>query len=80
MSWWKIPLCLLNAPGTFHNSAMADSGVCARMEKLYTTTGAKVVVDSDFNISTKYYLIKSAQKDPLDAEALLLNRTATSIR
>ena len=41
--------------------------------------GKKVVVDSAFNIGRNNYLIKSSQIDPMYAEALLLNRGATSI-
>ena len=70
----------LNAPGTFHDITMVDYSVYDRMEKLYDTTDGKVVVDSAFNISTKYCLIKSAQKDPLDTHALLINHTTASIR
>ena len=35
--------------------------------------------DSSFNIGTKPYLIKSSQKDPLDADALVINHQATLI-
>ena len=76
----KNPLCLLNIPSTFHDSTIADYGVYDEMEKVYNANGAKVVVDSAFNIGTKYYVIKSVQKDPLDTDALLLNRAATSIK
>ena len=73
-------MCLLNAPGTFHDSVMADYGVYDAMETVYDESGGKVVVDSAFNIGSKDYLIKSSQQDPLDERALLLNRQATSIR
>jgi hypothetical protein len=46
----KICLCLLSAPGTFHDSMMADHGIYKGMEEVYERTGAKVVVDSAFNI------------------------------
>ena len=76
----KIRVCILNAPGTFHDSTMADYGVYDAMEKVYDETGGKVVVDSAFKIGNKDYLIKSSQQDPLDERQLLLNRQATSIR
>ena len=46
--------------------------------KNYSGTGANVVVDSDFKIGNKYYLVKSSQQGPTDGHTLLLNR-ATSI-
>ena len=38
-----------------------------------------MVADSVFNISTKPYLIKSIQRDPIDWHALFINCAATSI-
>ena len=76
----KIRVCLLNAPGTFHDSTMTDYGVYDAMEAVYDATGGKVVVDSAFKVSAKNFLIRSAQQDPQDARGLLLNRQATSIR
>ncbi len=76
----KIPLCLLNAPGTFHDSTMADYGLYAGMEYIFMQSGDKVVVDSAFNVTNAPYLIKSSQTDPLDVHALRLNRQATSNR
>ena len=76
----KIRVCLLNAPGTFHDSTMADYGVYDAMETVYDESGGEEVMDSAFNIGSKDYLIKSSQQDPLDERALLLNRQATSIR
>ena len=57
----KICVCLLNAPGTFHDSTMADYGVYDAMEQVYDESGGKLVVDSAFNIGNKNYLIKSSQ-------------------
>ena len=76
----KISLCLLNAPGTFHDSTIADYGIYTGMEQVYRLTLGKVVVDSAFKISNADYLIKSSQSDPLDVDKLRLNRQATSIR
>ena len=50
------------------------------MEQVYNETGGKVVVDSAFNIGQKDFLIKSSQQDPADANELLVNRDATSVR
>ena len=78
----SIRICTLNAPGTFHDSTMADYGIYQKMEQLHEEYGVKVVVDSAFNLSGKPYLIQSSQDDPLDAGArgITLNRAATSVR
>ena len=76
----KIRICLLNAPGTFHDSTMADYGVYVAMERVYEEFGARVVVDSAFNIGKKDFILKSSQQDPLNEHELLLNRAATSVR
>ena len=76
----KIVLCLLNAPGTFHDSTMADYGMYDRLQKIFTLCGGKVVVDSAFKMANADYLVKSQQADPRDRNLLLLNRQATSVR
>ena len=37
----KIQYCLLNAPGTFHDSTMVNYGMYDTMEKVYDATGEK---------------------------------------
>ena len=76
----KIKACILNAPGTFHDSAIADYGAYEKMEEIYNLYGGKVVVDSAFNLANKNYLVKSSQRDPDDAHGIVLNREATSVR
>ena len=76
----KIALCILNAPGTFHDSTMSDYGVYQGLEMVYDKCGGKVVVDSAFKIAGAKFLVKSAQRDPANPTNLLLNRQATSIR
>ena len=75
-----IRICTLNAPGTFHDSTMAEYGVYQKMEELYNDFGVKIVVDSAFNLAGKPYLIQSSQDDPNDARGVTLNRAATSVR
>ena len=70
----------INAPGTFHDSTMADYRVYEGMEKIYKDTGVKEVLDSAFKIENKEYIVKSMQQDPIDGHALLLNIITTSIR
>ena len=61
----RIRICTINAPGTFHDSIMADYGAYEKMEDLYDEFGVKVVVDSAFKLSDKNYLIRSSQDDPM---------------
>ena len=70
----------MNAPGTFHDSTMADYGIYDGIEYIYSITGGKVVVDSAFKMVSAPYLIKFVQMDPMDEYGLRLNRQATSIR
>ena len=48
----KIKVYLLNKPGTFHDSTMANYGMYDDMttEQVYEETGVKVVVDLAFNL------------------------------
>ena len=59
---------------------MAEYGIYTGMEAVYEATGAKVVVDSAFNIGKKYYIVKPSQQDLMDPEELAVNHQATSIR
>jgi hypothetical protein len=58
-----IVMCLINAPGTIHNSTMVEwGGVYMKLETIYERTGGKCVVDSAFSKSQNFgCLIKSAQ-------------------
>lgn len=77
----RIRICLINAPGTWHDSTMADYGVYEKVEELYDSHRVKIVVDSAFNLNNKPFLIKSAQEDPVGtARGVQLNRAATSVR
>ena len=76
----KIRLCLLNAPGTFHDSTMVDYGIYEGMETICNKYRAKVVIESTFKIGTKDFVEKPAQENPTDLEKLIINRSATSVR
>ena len=71
---------MLNAPEAFRDSTMADYGIYKRMRKLFSDRGGKVVVNSTFNIGSRYFIIKFSQQDPTDDHALLVNRDAISVR
>jgi hypothetical protein len=75
-----IKMCLINAPGTWHDAVMADFGVYDRMESVWDKYKAKIVVDSAFPLAAKPYLIKSSQEDPDGAGPITVNRAATSVR
>ena len=77
----KIRICCFNSPGCWHDSTQADhGGVYDKVEEVYTATGGKVVIDSAFSLGNRGYFIKSSQLDPMDAQELLRNRDATSVR
>jgi hypothetical protein len=79
----KIQICSLNTPpGCWHDSTQADQGgVYNKIEEVFEATGGKVVIDSAFALGQRGYFIKSAQPlDPMDAQELLRNRYATSVR
>ena len=74
-------MCLLNAPGTFHDSTMADYGIYDKCEKMYERNGGKIVVDSAFKLQGKSFMIQSSQSDPVGCpHGVLVNRAATSVR
>ena len=49
---------------------MADCGIYDGTEKIYDLYGAKVVVDTTFNIEQKQFMIESAQVDPTDTNGV----------
>ena len=74
----KNRICLLNMPGNFHDSTMAGYGIYEGMGKVYNDAGGKFVVDLVFNLGSHDFLIKYSQQDPMDHNALLINREAIS--
>ena len=58
----RIIACALNAPGSFHNSTIADFGdIYAKLARAYEETGGRCVVDSAFCRARHPYLIKSGE-------------------
>jgi hypothetical protein len=77
----RIRVCIINCPGSMHESTMAQYGVYHKLRELYDKHGATVVVDSAFSRRAYPFLIKSSQEDPAgEPEAVLAHRDATSIR
>jgi hypothetical protein len=76
----KIRIAVINGPGSFHDSALADYKYYQELEYLYDAYETKIVVDSAFKINDGSYLVKSSQEDPFDINDLVRNREAISIR
>ena len=56
----KICACFFNAPGTVHDSMMANmSGIYEKIDQVYVQTGAKVVMDSAFGKLERSSMVKS---------------------
>jgi hypothetical protein len=78
----RIRICTINAPGTWHDSNMADYGVYDKMEAVYQETNARVVVDSAFKLRDVDFLRKSSQQPAIDAtpSEIVLNTALTAAR
>jgi hypothetical protein len=81
----RIRICTINAPGTWHDSNMAEYGVYDKMEMVYEQTRGTVVVDSAFRLRKSKdapYLLKSSQMPAIDATAkeIVLNGALTAAR
>jgi hypothetical protein len=81
----KIRACYINAPGTMHNSTMVSwGGLYEKVDDLYTSRGAKIVVDSAFALDWRQSVYKSYQSN-VDNQGnvrqnLQTQRQATSVR
>uniref|UniRef100_A0A7S4AMZ1 DDE Tnp4 domain-containing protein n=1 Tax=Pseudo-nitzschia australis TaxID=44445 RepID=A0A7S4AMZ1_9STRA len=76
----RIRMCTINAPGSWHDSTMAEYGIYDGLEELFNQHGVRVVVDSAFRLASQPFLIKSSQTDPDNTQGIVLNRQATSLR
>jgi DDE superfamily endonuclease len=60
----KIRACYINAPGTFHNSTMANmSKIDDLIDDIYAKMGSKIVVDSAFAADNRKSVYKSHQNN-----------------
>ena len=79
----RIIRCIVNAPGSLHDSTLAEwGGIYDALEETYNRTGGKCCVDSAFASVNNAYLIKSSQHIT-DAEGplnILRHKQATSMR
>jgi DDE superfamily endonuclease len=79
----RIINAVLNAPGSVHDSTLAEWGnVYETLESVYLRTGGRCCLDSAFAAKRADYLIKSAQNLNVAKDATELNEMsqATSIR
>lgn len=76
-----IPIVCYNAPGSMHDSSVAEAGkVYEKLVGVFESVGGMCTVDSAFSKANYPFLIKSSQTDPHGREELLINREATSRR
>eukprot|EP00957_Ditylum_brightwellii_P071361 5424931-Ditylum_brightwellii.AAC.1 len=78
-----IRLMVINLPDDTHDSAAAKYGfIYKKLEGCFKKYVGKCVVDSDFSLLRKPYLLKSSRTDVTskDAYGMMLNAKATSMR
>jgi hypothetical protein len=77
-----VVACTLNAPGSWHDSFIAENGgLYASLEEVYNNTGGKAVVDSAFSKKRCPFLIKSGKRKPGETRLeRTVRRQATSLR
>ncbi|CAB9508436.1 unknown protein [Seminavis robusta] len=78
-----IILYVINAPGSMHDSTLAEyGGVYDKLHEVFERTGGKCCVDSAFTTMSNPFLIKSSQNitTATDAMDLLIHEQATSLR
>jgi DDE superfamily endonuclease len=78
-----IIACVVNAPGSMHDSTLAElGGVYDKLNDTYNRTGGKCCVDSAFCTLTNPCLIKSSKNvmQADNAEELVVQQEATSLR
>jgi DDE superfamily endonuclease len=79
----RIIRCIVNAPGSLHDSTLAEwGGVYEVLQEVYERTGAKCCVDSAFATANNPFLLKSSQNahEMEGPMAMLRNKQATSLR
>jgi hypothetical protein len=77
-----IPACVINAPGSWHDSQIADYGhFYDKLELMFIAYHAKTCIDSAFSLNQHKYLIKSgAEETAQDFEEHIILEEATSMR
>jgi hypothetical protein len=76
-----IRICGLNAPGSMHDSTIADyTGVYDKLERVFELTGGKVIVDSAFKLRNNPYLIRTTQTLARTRDGILFQCDAVKLR
>ena len=75
----KILMCVLNCPGTWHDSTMAEYGVYQGMKRVWELHKAQIIVDQAFRVADKPFLLRSHQQDPEGPQSLRMNCDATLV-
>ena len=78
-----IPACVLDAPGSLHDSTVADfGGLYTLLTDVYDRNGGKVVMDSAFARAEYDFIIKSGKEVRFDLgeNVAWQNQQATSAR
>jgi DDE superfamily endonuclease len=78
-----IIACVVNAPGSIHDSAVAElGGIYDKLSEVYERTGGKCCVDSAFSAATNAFMIKSSENvlRAQNPEQVLQQQEATSLR
>jgi hypothetical protein len=81
----RVRACYINAPGTFHDSTMANmSNIYDLVDGLYERKGSKIVVDSAFAADRRPSIYKSHQhnfdKSGRVRQKSQVHKQATSVR
>jgi DDE superfamily endonuclease len=79
----RIISAVLNAPGSLHDSTLAEwGGIYDELAAMYNRTGGKCCVDSAFSTVNNRYLVKSSENYGLAANGIEMLRMqqATSLR
>jgi hypothetical protein len=75
-----IRICGLNAPGSMHDSTIADcTGVYDKLERVYEATGGKVIVESAFKLRNNRFLIRTSQALAPTRDGILFQRDAVKL-
>ncbi|CAB9513917.1 expressed unknown protein [Seminavis robusta] len=75
--------CILNAPGSMHDSTLASyGGTYELLEAIYNRTGGVCCVDSAFTAANNPFLVKSSENFSTaeSAEEIIVRDQATSLR
>jgi len=79
----RLIICLINAPGSVHDSTLAEwGGIYNKLEAIYNQTGGICCLDSAFQANEADYLIKSSNDEGNTdtPEQCVVNVQATQLR